>query len=154
MAARMLCLSSTTIRFELKNSDPNGGQLPHHKDPLPRLSFSKPSLVVRTESNVHREIRRKKDPPCVICKGSGRVNCEYCCGRGRTNYVDMEMLPKGEWPKWCWTCGGSGLSHCPRCLGTGEYRDIMGFRFMNIDANQNQIRGNQNRRGAADLYEE
>ncbi|KAF2542388.1 hypothetical protein F2Q68_00032421 [Brassica cretica] len=43
----------------------------------------------------------------------------------------MEMLPRGEWPKWCRSCGGSGLCECSRCLGTGEYRYIMGFRFLN-----------------------
>ncbi|XWS65742.1 hypothetical protein CRYUN_Cryun05aG0139300 [Craigia yunnanensis] len=52
----------------------------------------------------------------------------------RTNHAHLEMLPKGEWPKWCRTCGGSGLSYCSRCLGTGEYRYIMGFHFMKRDA--------------------
>ncbi|KAL9245209.1 hypothetical protein vseg_018885 [Gypsophila vaccaria] len=74
--------------------------------------------------------RRKPEPPCVNCEGSGRVDCHHCHGTGRTNSTELMMLPKGEWPKWCKTCGGSGLAYCSRCLGTGEYRDIMGFHFM------------------------
>ncbi|ONI22161.1 hypothetical protein PRUPE_2G111200 [Prunus persica] len=110
-------------------------------------------------SNVHREVRRKPDPPCEVCTGSGRVNCHDCYGTGRTNSVDMQMLPKGEWPKWCRTCGGSGLGYCSRCLGTGEYRYIMGFQFMKMDSshnqdNKNEVQRNQDRRTAADFYEE
>ncbi|KAJ6723963.1 PLASTID TRANSCRIPTIONALLY ACTIVE PROTEIN [Salix koriyanagi] len=97
---------------------------PHH------LSLTKPSWVVRTESNIRREIRKRPDPPCEVCHGTGRVDCPPCSGQGRINSVRLAMLPKGEWPKWCRTCGGSGLSYCSRCLGTGEYRYIMGFHFM------------------------
>nr|XP_010919855.1 uncharacterized protein LOC105043834 [Elaeis guineensis] len=100
-----------------------------------RLGFSRPSWIVRTESNVKKERRKKPDPSCVVCNGSGRVDCHYCQGRGRTNCVHQVMLPKGEWPKWCNVCGGSGLGYCNRCLGTGEYRDIMGFHFMKINGN-------------------
>ncbi|XLR13230.1 hypothetical protein HN51_034137, partial [Arachis hypogaea] len=71
-------------------------------------------------------------------EGSGRVDCHQCRGKGRTNQVHLEMLPKGEWPKWCRTCGGSGLGYCSRCLGTGEYRYIMGFHFMNRDDDKSQ----------------
>ncbi|KAG8489139.1 hypothetical protein CXB51_017181 [Gossypium anomalum] len=49
----------------------------------------KPTWVVRTEfklffyqSNVGRKRMRKPDPPCVVCKESGRVDCHYCYGRG------------------------------------------------------------------------
>lgn len=160
------------------------------------------------QSNVRREKIQKPDPPCVICNGSGRVDCRHCCGRGisfsslslslthkhklltrtcytnnflieficnmslcspklgRTNFVHLEMLPKGKWPKWydclwlfllwtilpnlisnklalnywcrCKTCGGSGLGYCSRCLGTGEYRYIMGFQFMKMENNETQ----------------
>ncbi|XWS56833.1 hypothetical protein CRYUN_Cryun09bG0119400 [Craigia yunnanensis] len=98
---------------------------------------------------------KKPNPPCVVCQGSGRVDCQYCCGRGRTNHVHLEMLPKGEWPKWCRTCGGSGLSYCSRCLGTGEYRYIMGFHFMKRDADHTQdskyqIQGDRGSQSAAD----
>ncbi|RAL53973.1 unnamed protein product [Cuscuta campestris] len=96
----------------------------------PLLSASKRSWVVKTQYNVGREWRNKANPPCVVCGGSGRVDCDRCNGRGRTNHVELEMLPKGHWPKWCRCCGGSGLSNCSRCLGTGEYRHIMGFDFM------------------------
>ncbi|KAJ6329675.1 hypothetical protein OIU76_004977 [Salix suchowensis] len=81
-------------------------------------------------SNIRREIRKRPDPPCEVCHGTGRVDCPPCSGQGRINSVRLAMLPKGEWPKWCRTCGGSGLSYCSRCLGTGEYRYIMGFHFM------------------------
>ncbi|CAB4269330.1 unnamed protein product [Prunus armeniaca] len=162
MALRSLS-SFTAVRFEAPKS--NGAPIPppRHQDPLPRLSVTKPSWVVRTEasyqSNVHREVRRKPDPPCEVCTGSGRVNCHDCYGTGRTNSVDMRILPKGEWPKWCRTCGGSGLGYCSRCLGTGEYRYLMGFQFMKMDSshnrdNKNEVQRNQDRRTAADFYEE
>ncbi|KAM0934174.1 putative Heat shock protein DnaJ, cysteine-rich domain superfamily [Dioscorea sansibarensis] len=93
-----------------------------------RLQASRPSWI----SNVRKEKLKRPDPPCVVCNGSGRINCHFCSGRGRTNCVHLLMLPKGEWPKWCRTCGGSGLGYCDRCLGTGEYRDVMGFHFMKM----------------------
>lgn len=87
---------------------------------------------------MQKKRRKKPDPPCEVCEGSGRVGCHQCRGRGRTNQVHLEMLPKGEWPEWCRTCGGSGLSYCSRCLGTGEYRGIMGFHFMKMGNNESQ----------------
>ncbi|CAI9292366.1 unnamed protein product [Lactuca saligna] len=122
----------------------------------PLLSAPKPSWIVRTESNVRLEKRQKPDPSCVVCKGSGRVDCFDCCGKGRTNNVDLAMLPNGEWPKWCKTCGGSGLGYCSRCLGTGEYRYLMGFQFMKKDNDGNggnyKVRDMlRNRKSAADL---
>ncbi|CAN8270240.1 unnamed protein product [Cochlearia groenlandica] len=102
------------------------------EDKPKRLYLTKPSLIVKTQSGAKTETMRKaKERCCVICHGLGRVDCFNCNGKGRTNCVDMEMLPSGEWPKWCRCCGGSGLSDCSRCLGTGEYRYIMGFRFLN-----------------------
>ncbi|GLT66044.1 hypothetical protein SLA2020_384380 [Shorea laevis] len=121
------------ITAELEGPKPNGGVPPSR----PWLAVRKPSWVVRTESNVRKEKKKKPDPPCVVCHGSGRVNCHQCYGKGRTNHVHLTMLPKGEWPKWCKTCGGSGLGYCSRCLGSGEYRYIMGFKFMNVDADHN-----------------
>ncbi|KAL9434765.1 hypothetical protein AB3S75_021102 [Citrus x aurantiifolia] len=94
------------------------------------LSFSKPSWVVRTESNVRKLARKKPDPSCVVCHGTGRVDCYNCSGKGRTNKTHLTMLPRGEWPKWCKICGGGGLIYCSRCLGTGEYRYPMGFHFV------------------------
>ncbi|GER54526.1 chaperone protein DnaJ [Striga asiatica] len=82
------------------------------------------------QSNVRKASIKRPDPPCVVCGGSGRVDCHDCNGKGRTNHVQSTILPKGEWPKWCRTCRGSGLGCCNRCLGTGEYRDIIGFHFM------------------------
>ncbi|CAA2956175.1 uncharacterized protein LOC111382021 isoform X1 [Olea europaea var. sylvestris] len=131
-----------SIRSEAAN---NGIPSPQNQNPpsaMPLLSLSKPSWVVRTESNVWKEKSKRPDPPCVVCRGSGRVDCHDCRGRGRTNHIHLTMLPKGEWPKWCRSCGGSGLGYCPRCLGTGEYRYIMGFQFMERDTDyvqNNQI---------------
>ncbi|CAA7406677.1 unnamed protein product [Spirodela intermedia] len=102
------------------------------------FGVSKPSLIVRAESNVPKMEKRRPIPPCVVCNGSGRVDCHECQGRGRTNCVHLAMLPKGEWPRWCKTCGGSGLGYCSRCLGTGEYRDIMGFHFMKAPFNASE----------------
>ncbi|XP_057441478.1 uncharacterized protein LOC130733348 [Lotus japonicus] len=127
---------SRTVRFEATSF--NGLPPPRPPKSLPHLSLTKPSWVVRTESNVRKKRRKTPDPPCVVCEGSGRVDCHECCGRGRTNLVHLEMLPNGEWPKWCRTCGGSGLSYCSRCLGTGEYRYIMGFHFMKRENNESQ----------------
>ncbi|KAK3141671.1 hypothetical protein QOZ80_4BG0336920 [Eleusine coracana subsp. coracana] len=84
-----------------------------------QLGVSKPSWIVRTESNVRRERPKRPDPPCNVCKGTGRIDCRNCFGRGRTNHADLVMLPKGEWPLWCRICGGSGLDYCHRCHGTG-----------------------------------
>ncbi|KAL4562900.1 hypothetical protein LXL04_026931 [Taraxacum kok-saghyz] len=149
---------------------PDSPNLPPAPPPPPRtplLSSPKPSWIVRTEntgspscsvflqSNVNLEKRRKPDPSCVVCKGSGRVDCFDCCGKGRTNSVDLAMLPNGQWPKWCKTCGGSGLGYCSRCLGTGEYRYLMGFHFMkkNEDGENYTVRDVlKNRKSVADLF--
>ncbi|KAI3436961.1 uncharacterized protein J3R85_005892 [Psidium guajava] len=146
------------VRLETKKTPPdgNGGVLlPSTYLQKPALSLSKPSWVVRTESNVHREVRKKPEPPCVVCHGSGRIDCHHCHGKGRTNNVHLKMLPRGEWPKWCGTCGGSGLEYCSRCLGTGEYRYIMGFQFMketkeSADRGRYQTEVNEDCRSTAD----
>ncbi|KAM0849702.1 hypothetical protein ACQ4PT_053568 [Festuca glaucescens] len=103
--------------------------LPGLQGPPRRLGVSKPSWVVRTESNVRRERPKRREPPCTICNGTGAIDCRICFGRGRINHVNLVMLPKGEWPQWCKICGGSGLDYCHRCHGTGEYREPMGFHF-------------------------
>ncbi|KVH89263.1 protein SSUH2 homolog [Cynara cardunculus var. scolymus] len=157
----------TVVRFEATNGAPppesHNRPTPSPPPPLtPLLSVPKPSWIVRTESNVRLEKRRKPDPSCVVCRGSGRVDCYDCCGKGRRNNVELTMLPNGEWPKWCKTCGGSGLAYCSRCLGTGEYRYLMGFHFMkrNEDEAQDRDRGNykvrdqfRSRKSAADLFQ-
>ncbi|KAK9202633.1 hypothetical protein WN944_017845 [Citrus x changshan-huyou] len=68
-------------------------------------------------SNVRKLARKKPDPSCGVCHGTGRVDCYNCSG-------------EGEWPKWCKICGGGGLIYCSRCLGTGGYRYPMGFHFV------------------------
>lgn len=132
-----LNLSTSVVRFEATNfnSLPPPSRSPNS---LPHISIRKPSWVVRTESNVRKKRGKIPDPPCVVCEGSGRVDCHWCLGRGRTNQVHLEMLPKGEWPKWCKTCRGSGLTYCSRCLGTGEYRGVMGFHFMKMVNNESK----------------
>ncbi|WVZ86896.1 hypothetical protein U9M48_033611 [Paspalum notatum var. saurae] len=108
----------------------HSSSLPGFQGAPRRLGISsKPSWIVRTESNVRRERPKRPDPPCTICKGTGKIDCRNCFGRGRTNHADLIMLPKGEWPHWCRICGGSGLDYCHRCHGTGEYREPMGFHF-------------------------
>ncbi|XP_071700334.1 uncharacterized protein [Rutidosis leptorrhynchoides] len=145
-----------TVRLQTTNSM-NGASPPdrHNLPPpsptppaTPLLSIPKPSWIVKSESNVRLEKRRKPEPSCVVCRGSGRVDCYDCCGKGRTNGVDLAMLPNGEWPKWCKTCGGSGLAYCSRCLGTGEYRYLMGFHFMKKDENEARDRGSYKVRDA------
>ncbi|GJS20206.1 heat shock protein DnaJ, cysteine-rich domain-containing protein [Tanacetum coccineum] len=141
-------LTVTTIRFPTTNTGngapppPDSHNLPPSPSPppprTPLLSVSKPSWIVKSESNVRLEKRQKPEPSCVVCRGCGRVDCYDCSGKGRTNCVDLAMLPNGEWPKWCKTCGGSGLAYCSRCLGTGEYRYLMGFHFMKKDEDQDQ----------------
>ncbi|GAQ83554.1 chaperone DnaJ-domain superfamily protein [Klebsormidium nitens] len=93
------------------------------------LSPGKRRRIVKTESNVQRMRRKRPQPECSICEGSGKVECDRCCGRGRLNHTNLAMLPKGEWPQWCWSCRGSGLAFCNRCLGTGERRGLIGFRM-------------------------
>ncbi|KAM7508897.1 hypothetical protein LguiA_019350 [Lonicera macranthoides] len=160
----------TAVRLEIRNSV-NGAPPPppaqNQKPPgrLPFLSLTKPSWIVRSEakmskissswslgSNVYRERRKKPDPPCVVCRGSGRVDCSRCCGQGRTNEVHLAMLPKGEWPKWCRTCGGSGLGYCSRCEGTGRYKYILGFHFKELEEDKHYpARNNQGTQTSADL---
>lgn len=94
------------------------------------------TMKVKTEENVKLEARVIPDPPCVICKGQGRVKCHRCAGRGRLNFKEQAMLPKGEWPQWCWDCRGCGMSYCTRCLGTGEKRGVIGFHFPDLDDDQ------------------
>uniref|UniRef100_A0A0D9W8R9 Uncharacterized protein n=1 Tax=Leersia perrieri TaxID=77586 RepID=A0A0D9W8R9_9ORYZ len=78
-----------------------------------------------TQSNIRRERPKRPDPPCTICKGTGKINCRNCFGRGRTNHANLVMLPKGEWPQWCRICGGSGLDYCHRCHGTACRKKIL-----------------------------
>ncbi|MCO5561765.1 hypothetical protein L7F22_015389 [Adiantum nelumboides] len=54
----------------------------------------------------------------------------------RTNFIELAMLPKGEWPNWCGDCKGSGLDFCDRCLGSGEKKGVMGFH-VNQDEGMN-----------------
>ncbi|KAL3624937.1 hypothetical protein CASFOL_031605 [Castilleja foliolosa] len=105
MAAAIVRATSsvTRVRFEAPTTT-TGAPAPQNLNPpaaaTPLLSISsKPSWVVKSESNVRKERITKPDPPCVVCRGSGRVDCSDCNGRGRTIHIQLTMLPKGEWPK-------------------------------------------------------
>ncbi|XP_024401559.1 uncharacterized protein [Physcomitrium patens] len=103
------------------------------------------TMKVKSEENVRLEPRVIPDPPCIVCKGSGKVKCNRCTGRGRLNFQKLAMLPKGEWPQWCWDCRGCGMSYCRRCLGTGEKRGVIGFHFPDDDESSKGISdGTQN----------
>ncbi|KAK9207648.1 hypothetical protein WN943_017938 [Citrus x changshan-huyou] len=128
---------STVVRNRIEDESKSNGV------PL-SLSFKKPSWV----SNVRKLARKKPEPPCIVCHGTGRVDCYNCSGKGRTNKTHLTMLPRGEWPKWCKTCSGGGLIYCSRCLGTGEYRYPMGFHFVKkSDSDSDGIKQHHNRRG-------
>ncbi|XP_042438947.1 uncharacterized protein LOC122024385 isoform X2 [Zingiber officinale] len=75
--------------------------LPRLVNGASRLAVSKPSWVVRTASNVRREKMKKPDPPCVVCAGSGRIDCHNCQGRG-LSYVSKYQ--SGEQIAWNWPC--------------------------------------------------
>ncbi|GAV90045.1 hypothetical protein CFOL_v3_33456, partial [Cephalotus follicularis] len=104
------------------------------------------------QSNVRKRVRKKPDPPRVICEGNGHLlsHTQTCSQSvpldfpsfifhvaGRTNHVQLATLPKGEGPNdaicRCRTCGGSGLSFCSGWVGAGDYRYIMGFHFTKMD---------------------
>ena len=90
-----------------------------------RSSKSKSGMVVKPKPFV-RPTARPADP-CPECDGGGKVACQRCLGRGRTNFLDQAMLPKTVWPEWCAHCRGSGRVHCARCQGQGNFRAKIGF---------------------------
>ncbi|CAH9095645.1 unnamed protein product [Cuscuta europaea] len=92
--------SLTGGRPESGSSSSNGALAQKEQIRTPRLPVSKPSWIIRTKCKVGMEGRKKADPPCVVCGGSGRVDCSRCNGRGRTNHVELEVLPQGKWPEW------------------------------------------------------
>ena len=66
---------------------------------------------------------------CQECSGTGKTVCLVCHGKGRVNYIDKNVLPAGEWPKWCTHCiRCTGMTCCGLCLGTGKKREPIGFR--------------------------
>lgn len=90
-----------------------------------RSSKSKSGMVVKPKPFV-RPTARPADP-CPECDGGGKVACQRCLGRGRTNFLNQAMLPKTVWPEWCAHCRGSGRVHCARCQGQGNFRAKIGF---------------------------
>lgn len=44
------------------------------------------------QSNVRKEVRKQPDPPCVVCKGSGRADCHHCRGRGISPSLSSPLL--------------------------------------------------------------
>ncbi|XP_010529706.1 PREDICTED: uncharacterized protein LOC104806480 isoform X1 [Tarenaya hassleriana] len=135
MMARVLASPATVTAVRSPEEDAEGVSTSKQSQ---RLSLSKPSWIVRTQSGSRTERRRTAEIRCVVCGGAGKVDCHNCNGKGRTNCVHLEMLPRGEWPRWCKSCGGSGLGYCSRCLGTGEFRHPMGFRFLNRQEDDRQ----------------
>mmetsp|Transcript_37512 Transcript_37512/g.105930 ORF Transcript_37512/g.105930 Transcript_37512/m.105930 type:complete len:123 (+) Transcript_37512:100-468(+) len=106
-------------------------------------TFAISSAVTASKAAPHRHIwvqtkrgipnkspntQSETDCPCEVCSGVGRTNCWNCFGRGRVNYTDAAMLPKGVDPVWCSTCRGGGLVYCSRCMGSGVKREPIGFR--------------------------
>jgi hypothetical protein len=66
---------------------------------------------------------------CQECSGTGKTVCLVCHGKGRVNRIDKNVLPAGEWPKWCTHCiRCTGMTCCGLCLGTGKKREPIGFR--------------------------
>lgn len=39
-------------------------------------------ITYLVQSNVWKDVRKRPQPPCVVCKGSGRVDCHHCQGKG------------------------------------------------------------------------
>ena len=68
--------------------------------------------VVQTQRGLNT-VRYPVPPnPCPTCGGTGRSTCGSCRGKGRLNFQDAAMLPKGVWPQWCerarWGGGWAG----------------------------------------------
>ncbi|KAF4391008.1 hypothetical protein F8388_024840, partial [Cannabis sativa] len=168
MVVRMLSLC-TTVRLEATGLNEASQPHPRQTYPTPRLSFAKPSWVVRTEASdplhvqMFIEKKRKRQIHLVWSawgveglvatlareEGGRTVHTLKCSRRGSGQ--NGEALNSLE-TVLCRTCGGSGLDYCPRCLGTGEYRYVMGFQFMKRDVSHTQDRNE--RRSVADFYEE
>lgn len=85
----------------------------------------------------HGEAAYKKPAPkgelCSGCKGQRKVVCVACEGRGRGNCVQLDILPKREFPQWCGYCRGTGMSKCATCFGTGSQQPLVGFRVPGRD---------------------
>jgi hypothetical protein len=106
-----------------------------YKDDLPSISplggelASRPCIAVQTSKGLTHFNRPLPDNPCSQCHGTGKVVCGECMGKGRLNFKDSPMLPKGVAPQWCPSCRASGKWHCRDCMGTGKKRDPIGFRI-------------------------
>jgi hypothetical protein len=84
-------------------------------------------LIVRPKPFVRVPAAFVPADPCPDCDGRGKCMCERCLGRGRTNFPDQAMLPRGVQPVWCEYCRGSGRVNCQRCDGLGNFRAKIGF---------------------------
>lgn len=59
--------------------------------------------------------------PCVLCSGSGRIECRVCDGTGVNSiYKDLSPVMKGFSKPYCEGCDGNGWITCGRCHGTGQ----------------------------------
>jgi hypothetical protein len=110
--------TSSIYRDEFPSISPLGGD-----------SISRPCIPVQTKKGFTHFHRPIPDNPCSQCSGTGRVVCGECMGKGRLNFKDSPMLPKGVVPQWCPSCRACGRWFCPACMGTGKKRDPIGFRI-------------------------
>lgn len=117
---RMLLRSSPSALFSAdQNSSQSSVSSAANKTPIP---------VKTQRGHVFFKVQIPDDP-CPQCGGTTKSTCGECSGKGRINYKDRAMLPKGVWPAWCLACRGTGKWYCHGCMGTGKRRGTIGFRW-------------------------
>jgi len=74
------------------------------EEPTNKGDVKQPKLLVKVKCPVKPVNKRSRvqeqEVACEDCAGSGRMTCPDCNGKARTNYVSLEVLPEGVWPKW------------------------------------------------------
>ncbi|KAA0267236.1 MAG: hypothetical protein EDM79_15140, partial [Chloroflexi bacterium] len=91
-----------------------------NKDIFVPLSLSFGEAVFGTE----KVIEFQRNEQCQNCKGSSRIRCTTCNGRGETIHERQTFLGKMIQTVTCPTCNGSGeviSSPCSICQGKGTY---------------------------------
>ncbi|KFK39093.1 hypothetical protein AALP_AA3G200300 [Arabis alpina] len=71
---RLPAVTSVRAEEEIPNSSSTHGQ---H-----RLYLNKPSWIVTTQCSAKTKTKRKEKGRCVVCHGTGRVDCFNCNGKG------------------------------------------------------------------------
>ena len=64
---------------------------------------------------------------CPHCRGSGRVYCGVCVGKGHIIVGDVDKL--------CHSCHGAGSAGCPNCSGSGHMRVGNAEFFVSVQGN-------------------